>query len=211
MSTLKQQMATVPGLLTDELVSGKAEEPVFEAVVGPCALMEGDRPADLPRGLETCFNDGDAVTGWLLEWFSPFNELTDVQRDIIAGYETIHKAGPGECLVKQGTRDDRCLYLVEGRLALEGAAGERMVVQAGTRRSRLPISVLAPHVYNVTAETDVSVVVFSQALLRRIIEVTTTYTSVGSHRDAAAATAAISSSAQEVYLRPVFSRDLKPG
>lgn len=149
---------------------------------------------------DACFNEGDAATGWLLEWFSPFNELTDTQRDIIAGYETIRKASGGTRLIEQGSRDDTCIYLVEGSLALTGPDGGTMIVRAGTRRSRLPISVLSPHVYDVTAVTDVSVIAFSQKLVRRIIEISTTYTSVDPRQGGNASTTAISNGAQALYL-----------
>lgn len=151
---------------------------------------------------DSCFNEGDAVTGWLLESFSPFNELTDTQRDIIAGYETIRKVTGGTRLIEQGSRNDICIYLVEGALALKGPEGDTMVIKAGTRRSRLPISLLTPHVYGVTAMTDVSIIVFSQQLVRRVIEITTTYTSVAPEREPEATTTAISNSIQALYLNP---------
>lgn len=155
------------------------------------------QPAD-----DSCFNDGDPVTGWLLETFSPFNELTDTQRDIIAGYEAIRKAASGTRLIEQGSRDDICIYLVEGALALTAPDGGTMVVKAGTRRSRLPISLLTPHVYGVTAMTNVSVIAFSQQLVRRVIEITTTYTSVDPAEAPEATTTAISNSVQALYLNP---------
>lgn len=168
-----------------------------------------DTNAVLEPQYDSCFNDGDAVTGWLLEWFSPFNELTDTQREIIAGYETIRKAAGGTRLIEQGSRDDICIYLVEGSLALTGPDGGPMVIKAGTRRSRLPISVLTPHAYGVTAATDVSVIAFSQKLIRRVIEISTTYTSTGPGRDADLSTAAISNGAQALYLNRSYRLRLK--
>jgi len=153
---------------------------------------------------DSCFNNGDAVTGWLLESFSPFNELTDTQREIIAGYETIRKAGSGTRLIEQGSRDDICIYLLEGTLALRGPDGSRMVIKAGTRRARLPISVLSPHVYEVTAVTDVSIIAFGQALIRRIIEISTTYTGVDPRGKPEVSTAAISNGLQAQYLSRVY-------
>lgn len=186
MNMLKQQTAHEAGAaLVPEPVAGTLD-------MGTDAVLEPPH--------DSCFNEGDAVTGWLLEWFSPFNELTDNQREIIAGYETIRKAAGGTRLIEQGSRDDICIYLVEGSLVLTGPDGGTMVVKAGTRRSRLPISVLTPHVYGVTAATDVSVIAFSQTLIRRIIEISTTYTSTDPGRDADASTAAISNGAQALYL-----------
>jgi len=159
---------------------------------------------------DSYFDNGDAVTGWLLESFSPFNVLTDTQREIIAGYETIHKAESGARLIERGSRDDLCIYLVEGALSLTGPDGATMLVKAGTPRARLPISVLTPHVYDVTAVSDVSIIVFSQKLVRRIIDITTTYTSVGSRQELDASTSAISNGVQGLYLSRDYPARLNP-
>lgn len=151
----------------------------------------------------TCFKEGDAVTGWLLEWFSPFNELTDTQRDIIAGYETIRKVKAGTRLVEQGSDEDACIYLVEGSLGLDGMDGRSIRVTGGTRRSRLPISVLTPHAYTVTAVTDVSFVVFSQKLVRMITEITRTYSTIDRESETEASTTAISNGMQAAYLSSI--------
>lgn len=150
---------------------------------------------------ETCFNSGDPVNGWLLEWFTPFNELTDTQRDIIAGYETIIKAPAGTTLIERGSSDDTCIYLVEGTLALTGMDGSAMRVSGGTRRSRLPISLLSPHAFDVTAVTDVSLIQFNRQLIEKINEITRTYNSVEPGSGPAHSTADISNGAQTAYLR----------
>lgn len=134
----------------------------------------------------------------------PFNDLTGTQREIVAGYETVRKAKAGTCLIEQGSRDDICIYLVEGSLSLAGPDGATMVIKAGTRRSRLPISVLSPHVYDVTAMTDASFIALSQKLVRRITEITTTYTSVGPRQEPESSTAAISNETQALYLCPAY-------
>lgn len=189
-------------------------DPLVEAVTGGStggvasqfSGSGGRADGTLAPPADSCFNDGDAVTGWLLEWFAPFNELTEMQRDIIAGYETIRKGRRGQRLIEQGTREDVCIYLVEGSLVLEGPDGGTMAIKAGTRRSRLPISVLTPHAYNVTATSDVSIIVFSQKLVRKVIEIATTYTSLDPCRDPGPSTAAISNGVQALYLNPA-SRD----
>lgn len=157
--------------------------------------------APLAPAPETCFNSGDPVNGWLLEWFTPFNELTDTQRDIIAGYETIRKASAGTTLIERGSSCDSCIYLVEGTLALTGMDGSAMRVSGGTRRSRLPISLLSPHAFDVTAVTDVSVIQFNRQLIEKINEITRTYNSVERGAEPAHSTADISNGAQTVYLR----------
>jgi hypothetical protein len=152
---------------------------------------------------DTCFDDGDLVTGWLLEWFSPFNELTDTQRDIIAGYETIRKIRAGTCLFEDGVDDDSCIYLVEGTLALTAADGETIRVRGGTRRSRLPISALTPHAHTVTAISDASIVVFNHRLIQKITEITRTYTGIDRPRLSESSTQAISNRMQAIYLSHV--------
>lgn len=151
-----------------------------------------------------CFSEGDPVTGWLLEGYSPFNELTDMQRDIVAGYETVRRVEAGSRLIERGTRDDKCIYLVEGVLSLGAPDGETIRVAAGTHRARLPISVLTPHAYDVVADTPAGIIVFGQKLVRRIIDTTRTYTSV--ERAAGCSTAAISNGLLATY----FSRDYLP-
>lgn len=169
---------------------------------GPAAARSA--AVDVLEPAASCFNDGDAVTGWLLEWFSPFNELTDMQREIIAGYETVRKVKAGTCLIEKGTLDDACIYLVEGSLELADPDGDTMVIKAGTRRSRLPISVLTPHGYDVSAVTDVSYIQFSQTLVRKVIEIATTYTSVDPLQEPDASTTAISNGVQALYLKPAY-------
>lgn len=196
----------LPGTPASEPVA----EPAFDAAGSGIGEAEA-APRDPALGVlepphDSCFNEGDAVTGWLLEWFVPFNELTDTQREIVAGYEIIRTTNSGTCLIEQGSRDDICIYLVEGSLALEGPDGATMIIKAGTRRSRLPISVLTPHVYNVTAITDATFIALSQKLVRRVTEITTTYTSVGPRQEPEASTAAISNETQALYLSPAYSR-----
>ncbi|MGA8259447.1 MAG: cyclic nucleotide-binding domain-containing protein [Arenicellales bacterium] len=174
--------------------------PARTALAVAAQRSEGSPVTEADAGFDICFSEGDAVTGWLLEWFSPFNELTDTQREIIAGYETIRTVASGSRLVEQGSTDDVCIYLVEGILELQALDGPGMRVAGGTRRSRLPISVLTPHVYTVTAVTNASVIVFSQRLIRRITEVTRTYSSVDRLPDVDVSTAAISNGMQAAYL-----------
>lgn len=193
--------------LVETMRRGRGAAPVSardntETAPDPIARYCAELMANPPH--DSCFDEGDAVTGWLLDWFSPFNELTDTQREIIAGYETLRKARSGSRLIERRSRDDLCIYLVEGSLLLEGADGGSMTVKAGTRRSRLPISVLTPHAYEVTALTEVSYIAFSQKLVRRVIEIATTYTSVDP------GTAAISNGVQSIYLNPAFPESWEP-
>lgn len=164
------------------------DEHGFESVSSVLSML----PGAVDPGTDTCFKEGDAVAGWLLEWFSPFNELTDAQRDIVAGYQTIRKARAGTRLVEQGSNEDACIYLVEGTLDLEGMDGGTMRITGGTRRSRVPISVLTPHAYTITTVTDVSFIVFRQKLIRMITDITRTYSTVDPVSEVESSTTAIS-------------------
>lgn len=130
---------------------------------------------DEPDNRLASFNDGDPVPYWLLAWFSPFNELNDLQRQFVARGHTVTKRRAGARLLERGSRDDATLYLVDGTLDLEAFDGRRMSIVGGTRRAHLPVSQLRPHAYTVTAATDVSIIVVSQDMVREITRITTTY------------------------------------
>ncbi len=81
---------------------------------------------DEPDNRLAGFNDGDPVPYWLLAWFSPFNELNDLQRQFVARGHTVTKRRAGARLLERGSRDDATLYLVDGTLDLEAFDGRRM-------------------------------------------------------------------------------------
>lgn len=132
---------------------------------------------DEPQQRQVSFNDRDPVTYWLLAWFTPFNELNDLQRQFIARGHSITKKPAGTRLLERGSRDDVTLYLVEGTLELEAFDGKKMSIVGGTRRAHLPISQLRPHAFTVTAATSVTVIYVSQDMVREINRITTTYKS----------------------------------
>lgn len=193
----------VPGNRMDAVRRRRGEEPMSGSEDRTRALVQPQVFAKTPPSMrivdDTFFGEGDAVTGWLLEWFSPFNELTETQREIIAGYEAIRKVPAGTRLIERGSMDDACVYLIEGTLNLETEDGGEIRVSGGTRRSRLPISVITPHVYDVTAVTEVSIIVFSQNLVQKINEITRTYTGVNREHCNGVSTAAISNGVQSIY------------
>lgn len=131
----------------------------------------------VPEDRDSCFNDGDPVTYWLLAGFAPFNELNDLQRQFVARGHVVTKKRAGTTLIERGSRDDTTIYLVEGTLELEAYDGKKISIVGGTRRAHLPISQLRPHAYTVRAATDVSIIVVSQDMVREITRVTTTYKS----------------------------------
>lgn len=132
---------------------------------------------DEPEDRYSSFNDGDPATYWLLAWFSPFNELDDLQRQFVARGHTVTKKPAGATLLERGSRDDVTLYLIEGTLELEAFDGRKMSIVGGTRRAHLPVSQLRPHAYTVRAVTNVSVIYVSQDMVREINRITTTYKS----------------------------------
>lgn len=132
---------------------------------------------DEPEERNTSFNDGDPAPYWLLSWFTPFNELNDLQRQFVARGHTVTKKPAGTTLIERGSTDDVTLYLIEGTLELEAFDGRKMSVVGGTRRAHLPISQLRPHAYTVKAATGVSVIFVSQDMVREVTRITTTYRS----------------------------------
>jgi len=128
-----------------------------------------------PEERSISFNDGDTVPYWLLAWFSPFNQLNDLQRQFIARGLTITKRPPGTVFVERGTKDDVSLYLVEGTLELEAFDGRKINIKGGTKRAHIPISQLSPHAYTVRADTAVTVIIIRQSMVRQVTRITTTY------------------------------------
>lgn len=121
------------------------------------------------------FNAGDPVPYWLLTYFSPFNQLNDLQREFIARDLSITKRKTGSTLIERGSLEDISFYLVEGTIELEAFDGRRMTIVGGSKRAQLSISQLSPHAYTVRAETDVTIIPVRQRLVREVTRVTTTY------------------------------------
>jgi len=154
-----------PGLmLVEDASSGDRSAPDRGTAPAPDASPWEDEPE--PRDI--CFNDGDPVTYWLLAWFAPFNELNDLQRQFVARGHTIMQRPAGTRLIEKGSQEDMSIYLVQGTLDLEAFDGRRMTITGGTRRASLPISQLRPHAYTVTAATEVTVILFSQVMVREL-------------------------------------------
>lgn len=120
-------------------------------------------------------NDGDPVTSTLLWHFSPFRELNDSLRRLFARDLTVSRRPRGETLIHQGSEEDMTIYLIGGTLLLEAPDGKEFTIEAGTRRACLPVCMLHPHLYNVTAATDVAVVMVSQRLVSEVTRIVTKY------------------------------------
>jgi len=113
--------------------------------------------------------DGDSIPSSMLSFFSPFDELPESLRSTLADRLVISRKPAGTSLIKRGSRDDLCLYLVQGSLLLEAADGKRITVNGGTSRARKPLCQLRPHCYSVTALTDIVVLMMSQTLVGHIM------------------------------------------
>lgn len=137
----------------------------------------GDQPPwldeDEDRNVE--FREGDAVPYWLLGRFSPFNQLNDLQRQFIARGLTISRRPAGTVFVERGSQDDVSVCLVQGTVTLEAFDGRTMRVIGGTKRAQIPISQLRPHAFTVRADTDVTVLLVSQSMVRKVTRIVTTY------------------------------------
>lgn len=150
---------------------GPGSDPIWTAD----DLRQDDPWKGLPEDRNTGFEAGAPVPYWLLSRFAPFNELNDLQRRFIARGHRIRKKLAGEVLIKRGSKEDVCVYLVEGTLKLKAYDGRVMTIVGGTRRAHLPISQLRPHAYSVSAVTEVTVILVSQKMVRKVTRVTTTY------------------------------------
>lgn len=121
------------------------------------------------------FNDGDPVTSTLLCRFSPFRELDDSLRRMFDGDLTVSRRPRGASLIHRGSEEDITIYLIEGTLLLEAPDGKEFNLEAGTRRACLPVCMLRPHRYTVTAATDVAVIMPSQRLVSEVTRIVTKY------------------------------------
>ncbi len=130
---------------------------------------------DEPEDRHIAFQDGDHVPYWLLAGFAPFNQLNDLQREFIARTLRINKRVAGTTLIERGSMEDVSYFLVEGTVVLESFDGRSISVSGGTKRAQLPVSQLNPHAYTVKAETEVTLIPVSLAMLRKVTRITTTY------------------------------------
>jgi len=118
---------------------------------------------------------GDVSIYRALSSFAPFNELNDMIRRAIANKHQITTKPAGTHLIRRGAEDDVAIYLVAGVLQLEGYDEREFYVASGTERARLPVSLLRPHAYDVKAATEVSVIILSQSLIRKVLQLISNY------------------------------------
>lgn len=116
--------------------------------------------------------DGDPFVHRALAWFAPFDELTELMRQLIAREQCVTRKPAGTTLVERGSMQDISIYLVEGTVEVEAFDGKRFNIAAGTHEARFPISVLTPHAYTVKAVTDITVILLSQDMVRKAARIT---------------------------------------
>lgn len=121
-------------------------------------------------GAADCFKDGDPVPCRVLSRFSPFDQLSESLRGMVADRLSVSAKPAGTSLIERGSQDDLSIYLIQGTLLLEAADGKQVTVKGGTPRARSPLCQLRPHVYSVTSVTNVVVVMLSQTLVSDIMQ-----------------------------------------
>lgn len=137
----------------------------------------GSQPhaAPRPRDLEDGY--GDPAVYRALSWSAPFHALNDLLRQFIAHEQRTTKMPAGTTLVQRGSLEDVSIYLIEGTVEAEPHDGKRFRITAGTPDAHHPISVLRPHAYTVTAATDVTVILLSQDMVRKLARITAAHNS----------------------------------
>lgn len=153
------------------MVAAGANRKIKGFTAGAAQTPWSDEEKD--RGVD--FQTGDPVPYWLLGWFTPFNQLNDLQRQFIARGLKLLRRPAGTVFVERGSQEDVSICLVEGTIKLEAFDGRSMSVVGGTKRAQIPISQLHPHAYTVLAETEVTVFLISQSMVRKVTRITTTY------------------------------------
>ncbi|MCW8196477.1 cyclic nucleotide-binding domain-containing protein [Proteobacteria bacterium 005FR1] len=98
-----------------------------------------------------------AVTQALLQRFKPFESITDEQMEAIAPHLELSHASKGTFLIKRGKPLKAISFLVEGRVDLVDASFNSESVEAGTERSRDPLTRQSPSDVSALAKSDVEV------------------------------------------------------
>ena len=96
--------------------------------------------------------------------------LDEVQLNELAQLVEVLQAPRGTCLLSQGSKDTRVLFLLEGELKLEAADGADHLVCHTDAAALGPVSRLRPSRYKVTALSDVRYLMIEQSLLDRFVE-----------------------------------------
>ena len=72
----------------------------------------------------------------LLRRFIPLQALSRDQLKLVARSVRVEKASADETLIKRGSSDDNCFFLIEGRLKLTADDGKQNELDAGDASAR---------------------------------------------------------------------------
>ncbi|MES9856944.1 MAG: HDOD domain-containing protein [Sedimenticola sp.] len=98
--------------------------------------------------------------------FQPLQALDRVQLVELAHTIHIESVDAGTTILQRGSNDDYTLLLLEGELELTAADGKKNHIHAGDASSVNPIARLRPRRYEVSAQTNISILRIDNTLLQ---------------------------------------------
>lgn len=114
-------------------------------------------------------SSGESIDKNLLQTFVPVNALTGDHLDHLLDQQEVRRYQAGDELFRRGDQDNTTIYLLNGTVELEDAAGEKQVVSAGGLESWHPLDHYQPRRTTARALDDVSVVRFDSFRLDTIL------------------------------------------
>lgn len=114
-------------------------------------------------------SSGESIDKNLLQTFVPVNALTGDHLDRLLDQQEVRRYQKGEELFARGEQDNTTVYLLNGTVELENAAGDKQVVSAGGLESWHPLDHFQPRRSTARALDDVSVVRFDSFRLDTIL------------------------------------------
>ncbi|MCP4994236.1 MAG: HDOD domain-containing protein, partial [Gammaproteobacteria bacterium] len=104
----------------------------------------------------------------ILRTFSPLKDISREQLNKLALEKEVIQAPAGARLITLGSQDNPPIYLIDGALRLTAEDGRIKEIRSGDSSSRIPVSQLIPHRYEVTALTPVRYMGISPNRLQEI-------------------------------------------
>lgn len=104
-----------------------------------------------------------------LEFFAPFQQLTENQLILLASHSDLRLANKGEALVHDGDGDDNAFFLLRGKVKLSDKDGNKKVVEGGTPESQIPLTRLQEKEIDSTCLTSVKYVVISVDSIKTLL------------------------------------------
>lgn len=95
----------------------------------------------------------------------PFDQVPPHRLGEVMGQFTVQQLLPGQCLLRQGDRDNQTIYLIKGKIDLLADNKVVATLAAGTEAARHPIAHQQPRPVSVTAKTKAVVARIDSALL----------------------------------------------